>query len=228
MIASSQQFSEEHVVKQIREAAAIVIFRGSFTQERLIDAARVLSEEGLGVMEIAMNSPGALSLLSALQSELGSSITVGAGTCRTADSVRSALTAGAAFTVAPNLDAKSVAVAKAADRLHLPGVFTGTEIAQAVAEGSQMVKVFPCGDNGAQMLRALRAPFGEVEMVAVGGVGIANSGEYLSAGAVAVGVGSAITQAITNLDTFRRQVASLRSTLNAARGPSHESQRPGF
>lgn len=220
---ANQDASTAKIAARIRQARVIAILRGSFDRDGLLRAATVLVEEGLTVMEVASNSPNAMSLISTLRAGLGFEAVIGAGTCRTADDVNAAIDAGAQFTVAPNLDIPSIAVARAVNRLHLPGVFTGSEIATAVAAGANMVKLFPCDAAGPKLIRALRAPFADVEFIAVGGVGAMNAGEYLRAGAAAVGVGSSLSRDMGNLEVVRQNAASIRMAIDAATGPMTES-----
>lgn len=204
---------------KIREVGAIAIIRGDFELQDLLVAAKVLIDEGLCVMEVTLNSPGALAAITRLRAEFGDAALIGAGTCRTAAEVRTALDGGAQFTVAPNLDKASVEFAEGRDRLHLPGVFTGTEIANAMSFGSTMVKLFPCDAQGPGLVRALLAPFDDLELVAVGGVHAGNAGQFLQAGAVAVGLGSSLTKRFADLEALRNEAAALRSALDEARAP---------
>lgn len=201
---------------RIRAVGAVAIIRGSFATATVVSAARVLVEAGLSVMEVTLNSPGALDTIAALRGELGEAALVGAGTCRTEGEVRSALDGGAQFTVAPNLDRDSVRLAVERDRLHLPGVFTGTEIGNALAYGATMVKLFPCDSAGPKLVRALLAPYDELELVAVGGVAAGNAAEFIAAGAVAVGLGSSLTKRFDDLPALRAEAAALRQALDGA------------
>jgi 2-dehydro-3-deoxyphosphogluconate aldolase/(4S)-4-hydroxy-2-oxoglutarate aldolase len=52
------------------------------------------------------------------------------------------------------------------------------------------VKIFPASLGGPAYLKALRGPFPDIPLVAVGGVGVTGATQYLRAGAHGVGVGS--------------------------------------
>ena len=69
------------------------------------------------------------------------------------------------------------------------------------------VKVFPASSLGPSFIRELRGPMPEVETIATGGVDIGNARQFLGAGAVAVGIGSALVKA--DADQRRKLVASL-------------------
>ena len=55
-----------------------------------------------------------------------------------------------------------------------------------------MVKVFPAGVGGPGLIKALKAPLPQVELVPVGGVNLDTTADFIRAGAAAVGVGSAL------------------------------------
>jgi 2-dehydro-3-deoxyphosphogluconate aldolase/(4S)-4-hydroxy-2-oxoglutarate aldolase len=92
----------------------------------------------------------------------------------------------------------------------VPGAVTPTEIEAAVGFGVELVKLFPAGVLGAEYLRSVLAPLGGVSLLATGGVDAANARELLEAGAVAVGVASALTGAADVEAEARRLVAAVR------------------
>src|SRR5690606_34671003 len=106
------------------------------------------------VVEVTLNTTGALESISALREQFASQMLIGAGTVRTAEQLQSALAAGAQFSVAPNLDLETVDTAIANDVLHLPGVFTPTEVQNAFLAGCKMVKLFPSEIVGPRYLKA--------------------------------------------------------------------------
>ena len=74
----------------------------------------------------------------------------------------------------------------------MPGCFTPTEILDAWEMGADIVKVFPATSVGPGYLKDIRGPLPQVKLMPTGGVSIDNAGDWLRAGAVAVGVGSAL------------------------------------
>jgi 2-dehydro-3-deoxyphosphogluconate aldolase/(4S)-4-hydroxy-2-oxoglutarate aldolase len=52
--------------------------------------------------------------------------------------------------------------------------------------------VFPATALGPQFFKDVRAPLPQIKMMPTGGVSLSNAGEWITAGAVAVGVGSAL------------------------------------
>jgi Entner-Doudoroff aldolase len=173
---------------------------------------------GVDVMEVTLNSTDALAAIAQLRKHLGGQMWVGAGTVRTSAQVETAVGAGAQFIVSPNFDPASVAASQTKGILHLPGVFTASEVQAAFAAGCRMVKLFPADLLGPAYLKALRAPLDDVEFVPTGGLAADNLPDYVRAGAVAVGVGSAlIAGPQQSLDEIRTRAAQLRAAWERAK-----------
>jgi 2-dehydro-3-deoxyphosphogluconate aldolase/(4S)-4-hydroxy-2-oxoglutarate aldolase len=120
---------------------------------------------------------------------------VGAGTILRRGQLEAARRAGADFAVAPSLDVSLIDTAVSEGLPFIAGAFTPTEICTAWAAGATFVKLFPASAVGPSFARELRGPMPEVELIATGGVDGTNARLYLDSGAVAVGIGSAITKA---------------------------------
>ncbi|MCL4859888.1 MAG: bifunctional 4-hydroxy-2-oxoglutarate aldolase/2-dehydro-3-deoxy-phosphogluconate aldolase [Caldilineaceae bacterium] len=176
----------------IRRSGLIAIIRGQFSRQQVVGIAETLLANQIVVVEVTLNTTGALTAITYLREHFADKMLVGAGTVRTAEQLRAVLDAGAQFTVSPNLDLATVELAQRRDLLHLPGVFTPTEVQNAFVAGCRMVKLFPSEIVGPRYLRALRAPLDDVELVPTGGISPANVAEYVQAGAVAAGIGSAL------------------------------------
>ncbi len=191
----------------------VAIVRGNFPTDKLIEIGDTLLAAPVLVMEITLNTSGALDAIALLRQRYGDKMLVGAGTVRTVTQFEESVAAGAQFTVSPNLDMATVQAALAADILHLPGVFTPTEAQQAYVAGCKMVKLFPSDVVGPKYLKALRAPLDDIMFVPTGGITPDNVGEYIRAGAAAVGLGSAlVTGPDQQMDDLTRRA---RAILNA-------------
>lgn len=118
---------------------------------------------------------------------------VGVGTVLSRSHVAQAVAAGATFTVSPGLDPDVVSACMEEDIAHLPGVTTPSEIQQARRLGLSVLKLFPAGSLGIGYLRSLMGPFDDVSFVPTGGLTAFSAGEWLDAGALAVGLGGALT-----------------------------------
>ena len=175
---------------RIREARVIAILRID-RAEPIVGLCRVLAGLGLAV-EITMDRPHAVASIASARDALGDQALLGAGTVLDEGAVDAAVSAGADFCVAPNLDPAVVAACARLDVLAIPGVFTPTEIARADRLGLRLLKLFPCGGLTPAFLKALRGPFSSVGFVPTGGIGVSDAKGWLDAGAAAVGLGSAL------------------------------------
>jgi len=180
----------ETTTQQIKQAGLIAILRGDYSVTDLLHIGDALLAGTITVMEVTLNSPSALAALPELRARFGNKMLVGAGTVRTASLARKAIEAGAQFMVAPNLDSETVAVAHSQGVLHIPGVFTGTEVQTAFVAGCRILKLFPMADDGPAYLKALRGPFDDVDFIPTGGISLDNIANFARAGAVAVGLGA--------------------------------------
>jgi 2-dehydro-3-deoxyphosphogluconate aldolase/(4S)-4-hydroxy-2-oxoglutarate aldolase len=151
-------------------------------------------EGGLDVVEVPLGVRGALAAISSLSRSFPSAL-VGAGTVMGAAEAVAALDAGARFLLSPVLRPEVVAVAHEAGAAAVPGAFTPTEIDACMRAGADLVKLFPADRLTPADLRVLLAALPGARLLPTGGISAANAAEWLAAGAVAVGVGGALTRA---------------------------------
>lgn len=192
MIPSFAELRGGPVAAAIRAARLIAVLRRVEPRERLTALVEELLEDGVRVIEVTLDGTEAADDLAAVVALAGDRAVVGAGTVRTDAQVRAAVRAGAAFGVAPVLDPAIVALALGSGLPFVPGTATPTEADAAWRAGATFVKVFPASSLGATFVRELRGPLPDVETIATGGVDASNAIAFLEAGAVAVGIGSAL------------------------------------
>jgi 2-dehydro-3-deoxyphosphogluconate aldolase/(4S)-4-hydroxy-2-oxoglutarate aldolase len=187
------------VATTIRAARLIVVLRRIPPHERLLELLDELADAGARIFEITLDGQDAGADLVTARHHLAGwgdhRCLVGAGTVRTVAELRSAIEARAAFGVSPVFDPKIAAAALEAGLPFVPGAYTPTEADAAWRAGATFVKVFPGSSLGPSHVRELRGPLPEIEMIVTGGVDATNAIEFLEAGAVAVGIGSAIVRA---------------------------------
>ncbi|MEU4712127.1 bifunctional 4-hydroxy-2-oxoglutarate aldolase/2-dehydro-3-deoxy-phosphogluconate aldolase [Micromonospora purpureochromogenes] len=172
---------------ELAAARILAVIRGTDTAAAVATGIALL-EEGVRVVEVALTTPDAPHAIAAIRSAAPAEALVGAGTVLTTADVADVIAAGAQFIVTPAV----VESIPEAVRRGLPvaaGALTPTEAYTAVRMGASAVKLFPAALGGPAYLKALRDPFPDIPFVAVGGVGLAEMPAYLSAGAIAVGVG---------------------------------------
>lgn len=194
---------------------------------RLVRLAEAIAEGGVTAIEITMTTPNALAVIEETGRQLGDAVTVGVGSVLDAETARRAVDAGARYVVSPVFKPEIVEEAHRLGVPAMPGCFTPTEILTATEAGADVVKVFPADVVGPAFFKGVRAPMPHLKMMPTGGVSLTNAGDWIRAGAVAVGVGSALLdkQAIADGDwatltqnarTLRQSVEDGRASLSSA------------
>jgi len=198
-MSASLDLRGSEVAHAIRQHRLIVVLRRVEPRQRLLALADELAEAGARALEVTMDSDSAVADLDALRSHLArrgdGAYYVGAGTVLDAEQLHAARGAGADFAVAPILDVELVRTATQIGLPFIPGALTPTEIGVAWEAGATFVKLFPASAVGPPLVRELRGPLPDVELIPTGGVDASNARAFLEAGAAAVGIGSAITRA---------------------------------
>jgi 2-dehydro-3-deoxyphosphogluconate aldolase/(4S)-4-hydroxy-2-oxoglutarate aldolase len=216
---ATQKVSIAKSTEFVLDTGLVAIVRGNFPAPKLLQIGDALLASPVLVMEVTLNTTGALEGIALLRERFGEHMLVGAGTVRTVSQFRDAVAAGAQFTVSPNLDLATVEASLAADILHLPGVFTPTEAQQAFVAGCKMVKLFPSEVVGPKYLKAIRAPLDDIKFIPTGGITPDNVGDYIRAGAAAVGLGSAlITGPDQPMDDLITRARAIRTAWKEAKG----------
>ena len=179
---------KEQVRARIEEVGIIPAVRLGSADEAMF-AAEAVSRGGIPIVEITMTVPGALDVISHLVKRAPNMI-VGAGDVFDSDVARDCIDAGAMFLTSPGFDHRIVEFALGASVVVLPGALTPTEVTRAWKSGADFVKVFPCAlVGGENYIRALKAPFPTLPLIASGGVNQQNASSFISAGASALGIG---------------------------------------
>ena len=153
-------------------------------------AAEAVNSGGIPVAEITMTVPGAVEVIADLARSHPEMI-VGAGTVLDAETAGRAADAGARFLTSPGLVLEVVEFAIKNDVVVFPGALTPTDVITAWKAGADFVKIFPCGPvGGHHYIRALKAPLPQVPLIASGGVNLQTAGNFILAGAAALGIGA--------------------------------------
>jgi 2-dehydro-3-deoxyphosphogluconate aldolase/(4S)-4-hydroxy-2-oxoglutarate aldolase len=195
---ASSSLRASPVATTIRRARLIAVLRRIAPRDRLLGLIDELIDDGVAVVEITLDGDDAAADLAAVRAHLAINapgVIVGAGTIRTDEQVNTAIAAGAAFGVSPVLDPAILRTALDAGLPFVPGAYSPTEADAAWRAGATFVKLFPGSSLGPGHVRELGGPLPEVETIVTGGVDATNAVAFLEAGAVAVGIGSAIVRA---------------------------------
>jgi 2-dehydro-3-deoxyphosphogluconate aldolase/(4S)-4-hydroxy-2-oxoglutarate aldolase len=210
--------SRAEVVDAIQRLGVVAVIRmkDAAKLRAVVDA---IAAGGVRAIEVTMTVPNAVDLIRTLAATLPRDILLGAGTVTNAETARAVIDAGARYVVSPVFRREVIAACHERNVAAAPGCFTPTEILDAHECGADVVKVFPATALGPQFIKDVRAPLPQVRLMPTGGVSLDNAGEWIRAGAIAVGVGSALLDARAieegRLDVLtnnaRRIVASVAS-----------------
>jgi 2-dehydro-3-deoxyphosphogalactonate aldolase len=152
-----------------------------------------LEKAGICIVEVPLNSPRPLESIAILSRSFGSRMLIGAGTLTEPSQVGEVASAGGRLIVTPHADTAIVRAAKAAGLFAIPGFFNPTEAFALLQAGADAIKLFPAEVLGTPMLKALRAVLPKSAIVIpVGGVDAQQIAPWMAAGALGLGIGSAI------------------------------------
>ena len=178
-------------LQHVLDARALAVVRLP-DPDRLLRVVEALIEGGVTGIEVTMTVPGAIEQIRRVYQAFGEQAVLGVGSVLDADTARRAVEAGATYVVSPVFDAGVVEEAHRLGVPAMPGAFTPTEIQTAHKAGADIVKVFPADVVGMAFFRGVLAAMPHLRLMPTGGVSLTNAGEWIRAGACAVGVGSAL------------------------------------
>ncbi len=212
--------SKSASIHKITGSGVIAILR-SATGAKIGDAIKAIVAGGIGVIEVTMTTPGALNIIRDTKRALGGAILMGAGTVLDAETARSVLVAGAEFIVTPAVRPEVIRLANRYGVPVLTGAMTPTEALAAHELGSDFIKIFPADNLGPSFIKSLLGPLPMLQLVPTGGITPENAGDYLAAGAAAVGTGSQLVddRLIENGDwqTVTKNAARFAAAVKKAR-----------
>jgi 2-dehydro-3-deoxyphosphogluconate aldolase/(4S)-4-hydroxy-2-oxoglutarate aldolase len=184
----------QEVLESVERAGIVAVIRIK-EPERLKAVVEAISEGGVRVLEVTMTVPNAVKLIADLAPRMPAGFLLGAGTVVDAETARQVIDAGARFIVSPVFRQEVIDACHARDVSAMPGCFSPTEILTAWDGGADVVKVFPATTLGPGYIKDVRAPLPQVKLMPTGGVTLDNAGDWIRAGAIAVGVGTSLLDA---------------------------------
>ena len=173
------------------------------------DKVKALRDGGCKFIEITMNTPGALKAIETAADIEG--IVIGAGTVLDPETARCAILAGSQFIVSPIMSVETIQMCSRYSVISMPGAFTPTEIVAAWNAGADFVKVFPATIGGAAYIKAVRGPLPQIRMLAVGGVNLENTKDFMAAGACGIGVGNSLISGSDTAEITEKAKAYLKA-----------------
>jgi 2-dehydro-3-deoxyphosphogluconate aldolase/(4S)-4-hydroxy-2-oxoglutarate aldolase len=217
----SMSEKRQAVTAEIERLGVVAVIRMKEPQKlrEVIDA---IADGGVRALEVTMTVPGAVELIRELASALPTGFILGAGTVVDAETAVRVIHAGARFVVGPVFRRSVITACHEHDVPAMPGCFTPSEILDAWEAGADIVKVFPATALGPAFIKDVRGPLPQVKLMPTGGVTLDNAGDWIRAGAVAVGVGTALLDAKAiaagDYGVLRANAERIVANVRAARG----------
>ncbi len=190
----------------IKGTGVVAVIRKA-SVDNILPIAEALVNGGIKAIEITLESPGALEAINIASQKLGNKAVIGAGTVLDSETARVAIMNGAKFVFSPTINIETIKISKRYGVMCVAGALTPTEILTAFEHGSDIIKVFPASLVGPKYFKDLHGPLPQIPLMPTGGVDIENAGDYIQAGAVAVGVGSTLVSSTSDIDDdYLRQI----------------------
>ena len=210
--------TKSQVLALLRQGGIVPVVRAQ-SSAIAVKVAEALVEGGITTIEITMTVPDALAAIREVRSRIGAGVLVGAGTVTSRALAEGSLDAGAEFLVTPCVVADVLDVARERSVAVLPGALTPTEVFAAWSAGGDVIKIFPASNvGGAAYLKALKGPFPQIPLCPTGGVNLQTIGDFIKAGADAVGVGGElVAKAAIDRGDFAELTALARQYVEALR-----------
>lgn len=182
------------VLNKIIEYGIVAVIRAESKDQanKIISA---VQKGGIKVMEITMTVPNAIDIIKELcEANKNSDIIIGAGTVLDPETARACILAGAQFIVSPGMNADLIKLCNRYKIAVMPGATGVSDIIGAMESGADIVKIFPANLFGPDIIKSVKGPLPQADLMPTGGVTIDNLKDWIKAGAVAVGIGGELTK----------------------------------
>lgn len=182
-----------NILQRVTDAGLVAVVRAE-TSDKALRIAEAVLEGGCPAIEVTFTVPGAHRVIESLAERYKpSELILGAGTVLDPETARIAILSGATYIVSPALNVKTVRLCNRYQVPVMPGVMTIRDVIEAMECGADIIKLFPGETFGPGMIKAIKGPLPQAPLMPTGGVDVNNVGEWIKAGAVAVGAGSSLT-----------------------------------
>lgn len=183
--------TKEEVLQAIKGDGMVAVVRGE-TSEKAMEIVEKCIEGGIRAIELTFTVPYAHRVIEDISRKYGERIVLGAGTVLDSETARIALLSGAEFIVSPHFNSEVTRLCNRYRKASMAGILTVTEAIAAMEAGVDVLKLFPGDLFGPAFIKDIRGPLPYALIMPTGGVSADNAGEWIKAGAVAVGAGSSL------------------------------------
>lgn len=182
------------ILSTIKEEKIVAVIRGKDSDEATSISLAAI-EGGIRIIELTYTTPFVEKVFKDLENE---DVLIGAGSVLDTETARHALLNGAKFIVSPFFNKDVAIMCNRYGIPYLPGCMTVKEMAEALEAGCDILKLFPANDFEPSIISSIRGPIPNVNVMPTGGVNLSNMSGWLSAGAIAVGIGSDLNKAYSS------------------------------
>ncbi len=211
---------KESVIAKIREIGVVAVIRGKDAADG-VKIAEACIAGGVTAIEVAFTTPRAHETIHILADKYkdNKDVVIGAGTVLDPETARIAILEGAEFVVSPALNLDTIRLCNRYRVAVMPGTTTLDGVVTALEAGADIIKIFPGEIVGMKMIKAIKGPLPQAQVMPTGGVSVDNVAEWLHAGCVAVGAGGSLTGAAAKGDfaTVTENAKKFVAAVQAAR-----------
>ncbi|KKF55242.1 bifunctional 4-hydroxy-2-oxoglutarate aldolase/2-dehydro-3-deoxy-phosphogluconate aldolase [Streptococcus uberis] len=205
-----------NILQQMINSGVVAVVRANSPEKatKIVDA---IIDGGIKSIELTYSVPQANEVIKELKDKYkDKGIIIGAGTVLEPISARLAIIAGAQFIVSPCFDKEVAMLCNLYQVPYIPGVLTPSEVKIALEYGSEVIKLFPGDISGAKMIKDLKGPFPDLNILPSGGVNVDNIADWIKSGATMVSAGTSLS-APAEKDDFNQVSINAKTFLNSYR-----------
>jgi 2-dehydro-3-deoxyphosphogluconate aldolase/(4S)-4-hydroxy-2-oxoglutarate aldolase len=180
------------IIQKIVDIGIVAIVRTE-SKASALKTVEAIREGGINAIEVTMTVPGALDIIKEI-SETYDDIILGAGTVLDPETARECILAGATYIICPHLNYEVINLCNRYRVPVMPGVMTVKEAIEAMELGVEILKVFPGSAFNPSIVKAIKGPLPQANLMPTGGVNLDNVADWVKNGAIAVGVGGSLTK----------------------------------
>ena len=185
---------KQTVIQKIKDVGIVAVVRATSADEakKITEACM---QGGVPAIELTFTVPGAHKVIEELASYYkNDDIILGAGTVLDPETARVAILSGAQYVVSPYYDEATIKLCNRYAVPCMPGCMTIHDVVKSLELGCDIIKLFPGDAFGPGMVKAIKGPIPQANIMPTGGVSADNVDEWIKAGVVAVGAGSSLTK----------------------------------
>lgn len=199
-------------ITKVSNSKVVVVLR-NIEYDEIEKFVGLLVEYKFDTLEVTLNSPNPYKSIELISKKFPSA-NLGAGTVVDKNTIKILSNIGVKFIVSPNTNPQVIEESLKNNLIPIPGFYTATEGFNAIKYGATILKLFPSGVNGINLLKDYSAVFpNHINFIPTGGVNSNNINELLRY-SVAVGIGNSLFSKGINLKEFESRIKIIKSSLD--------------